>query len=490
MRWARPQSLSSLILIGLAVIAVPLAYVLITVAVQLQQLSKTSQQLVLDGVESTRLSQNLVTALAALERTTRLYQILGDAKLLDVWHANDARLTALSKQLRVGTANDIVATSDLNEFDAAQRQLSQDINASTAAAQMAPNFDRMSQIAGRIVSRSNTRIEAETRALQAASLDARQRMFWQTALLAPLIILTIIALLLIIARPIRQIDRAISELGRGTLSEPIAVRGPTDLERLGRQLEWLRQRLLDVAEERSRFLRHMSHELKTPLANIREGTELLMDGAVGTLDANQREVMTILRDNGLRLQRLIENLLSFSAWQTESTRLDLSEFRIRPVMKQVLENQQLTLLSKRVRLDVKVDDLQLYADRGKLRLIFDNLLSNAIKYSPKGGTIYLVAKHEADQFVLDIADTGPGIRGVDRERIFDAFYTGAAPQAGHIKGTGIGLSVVLEFVGAHGGSIEIVDEQHPGAHFRVRMPLRAVNLQPKPKHPVETAHAA
>ncbi len=54
-----------------------------------------------------------------------------------------------------------------------------------------------------------------------------------------------------------------------------------DLERLGRQLEWLRQRLLDLAQERNRFLRHMSHELKTPLANIREGTELLMDGAVG-----------------------------------------------------------------------------------------------------------------------------------------------------------------------------------------------------------------
>ena len=100
-----------------------------------------------------------------------------------------------------------------------------------------------------------------------------------------------------------------------------------DLERLGHQLEWLRNRLLELAQERNRFLRHMSHELKTPLANIREGTELLMDGAVGELESGQREVTAILRDNGIKLQRLIENLLSFSAWQSNSTGLDVSEFR-------------------------------------------------------------------------------------------------------------------------------------------------------------------
>ncbi len=101
----------------------------------------------------------------------------------------------------------------------------------------------------------------------------------------------------------------------------------------------------------------MSHELKTPLANIREGTELLMDGAVGPLEAGQREVTAILQENSIKLQRMIENLLSFSAWQSNSSALDPSEFRIRPVVKQVLENQQLTLVSQRLRLDVKIDDI-------------------------------------------------------------------------------------------------------------------------------------
>jgi two-component system, NtrC family, sensor histidine kinase GlrK len=294
-----------------------------------------------------------------------------------------------------------------------------------------------------------------------------------------------------VGRPLRQLDRAISGLGQGNFSNTIAVGGPHDLERLGRQLEWLRQRLLELAHERNRFLRHMSHELKTPLANIREGTELLMDGAVGELDSNQREVTAILRENGIKLQRMIENLLSFSAWQTSSVGLEATEFRLRPLVKQVLENQQLTLLSQRVRLDVRVEDITLVADRGKIRLILENLVSNAVKYSPKGGTITVRARAAAAQLVLDVADNGPGIPPEDRSRIFDAFYTGRAARTS-VKGTGIGLSVVLEFVSAHNGTVEIVDGEFAGAHFRIIMPISASTDDPvttvaKPK---AHAHAA
>ena len=126
------------------------------------------------------------------------------------------------------------------------------------------------------------------------SNPAFEFMFWGFILLIPLTAGAILLFSLRVGRPLGQIDRAISELGSGALHHPIAVRGPADLERLGRQIEWLRQRLLELAQERSRFLRHMSHELKTPLANIREGTELLMDGAVGELQRLAGELQTLL----------------------------------------------------------------------------------------------------------------------------------------------------------------------------------------------------
>jgi two-component system sensor histidine kinase GlrK len=145
---------------------------------------------------------------------------------------------------------------------------------------------------------------------------------------------------------------------------------------------------------------------------------------------------------------------------------------MRPLVKQIIENQQLALLAQRVRLDVSVDDLDIAADRAKMRLILENLVSNAIKYTPRGGTIHVRVRSEGRELMLEVADSGPGIPQDERKQVFEAFYTGKAPS-GHIKGTGIGLSVVMEFVNAHGGRIEIVDEQWQGAHFRIRMPLRA-----------------
>jgi two-component system sensor histidine kinase GlrK len=332
-------------------------------------------------VTAARASQDLFSQISSLERTARLYQVLNDPKLLEVYRGQDSRLTAtrfeLERQVHAAGARQTLA--ELGKLqEAVGKTVMTTPQASDALAHLLQSFADLSALADRAAEESNAQIDSEVAALEGQTQSARRRLLLQSALLLPVTLVAIFGLALAVGRPLRQLDRAISELGRGSFSNPIKVWGPVDLERLGGQLEWLRGRLVDLAQERNRFLRHMSHELKTPLANIREGTELLMDGAVGELDTNQREVTGILRENGIKLQRLIENLLSFSAWQTSSIGLDASEFRLRPVVKQVLENQQLTLLSQRVRLDVQVEDVTLVADRGKLRLILENLLSNAV----------------------------------------------------------------------------------------------------------------
>jgi len=481
-------------LLGLAVIAVPLVVAILNASFQIRHLADTSRQLVVEGVGAARASQDLFSQIASLERTTSLYQVLGDQKLLAVYREQDGQLAATRSRLaaHLKSASGRKALEDLAKLQTSVTAtwLERPMNP-VELANMAQRFDDQRKAAQRVYLQSKQQIDSEVAGIQKRTLSAQRRLFWQSALLLPLTIAAILAVTLAVGRPLRQIDRAISELGRGNYSRPIGVSGPLDLERLGRQLEWLRSRLLDHAQERNRFLRHMSHELKTPLANIREGTDLLMDGTVGELNGGQREVTAILRENGIKLQRLIENLLSFSAWQTNSVGLETSEFRLRPVVKQVLENQQLTLLSQRVRLDVMIEDVTLFADRGKVRLILDNLLSNAVKYSPKGGTIYMRARPEGDRLVLDVADSGPGIPHEERAAIFEAFYTGKAARGTSVKGTGIGLSVVLEFVSAHGGTVQITDGEFPGAHFKITMPLHRVEEKPaEPPDAKERAHAA
>ena len=488
MRWARPKSLTGLMLLGLAFISGPLLWAVVDAAFQIRSLTQASNVLVREGVQAARDSQSMLADISSLDRTVRLYKVLGDVRLLENYRRTDQQLASTRARL-LEVLDDPGTRRRLEEFAAMHNEIASAVGStppgSPAIDSITARIQRLTDLAEEIVASGNQHIDVRLAEMQRETQATQKRLFWQSALLVPLTLIAILALTLSVGRPLRAIDRAISELGRGTFSRSIEVSGPRDLERLGAQLEWLRLRLLDLAQERNRFLRHMSHELKTPLANIREGAELLMDGAVGPLDNSQREVVAILRDNGIKLHRLIENLLSFSAWQKESVGLDISEFRLRPLVKQVLEAQQLTVVSQRVRLEVKVDDLTLKADRGKMRLIIENLLSNAIKYSPKGGTVYLQAVKQDTQLVIDVADAGAGIPEEERARVFEAFYTGRPPAGVQVKGTGIGLSVVLEFVNAHGGTIEIVDGEFPGAHFRIRMPLLSAT------NPVRTqAHAA
>jgi len=250
------------------------------------------------------------------------------------------------------------------------------------------------------------------------------------------------------------------------------VSGPNDIETLGRQLEWLRHRLKESTDEKNKFLRHMSHELKTPLANIREGTELLLDGSVGELDIQQQEVTGILRDNGIKLQKLIENLLTFSAWQTHTAALELTEFELKPMVFGVVAQHRLPISNKKIKLKIAVAPISVRADEGKIKLVLENLMSNAIKFTPSGGTIHVGASMQEGDLVIDVQDSGPGVDPEDGDRIFEAFYQGRRPQGGPVGGTGIGLSVVAECIQAHGGSVQLLREDDPGAHFRVRLPLR------------------
>jgi two-component system sensor histidine kinase GlrK len=223
----------------------------------------------------------------------------------------------------------------------------------------------------------------------------------------------------------------------------------------------------------------MSHELKTPLANIREGTELLLDGSVGALEREQQEVTGILRENGLKLQALIENLLNFSAWQTKTASLEIADFELKPLIFSVLGQHRLPISNQKIRLQIAVSPVRVQADEGKLRLVLENLVSNAIKFLPYGGVLHIGAELRANELVIDVADTGPGIDPEDTGRIFEAFYQGKRLQGGPVGGTGIGLSVVAECVQAHGGRVGLVESSEwPGAHFRVVLPLRRATDRP------------
>jgi len=483
MKFPRPQSLNGLILVGFGLVALPLVIAVIWALFNLDRLAEQSERLVVTGVSAAENNQLLAEQAGNLERVARQYLILRSTDSLALLRqdlrrfeenlddiqplAQNAGADALSVSIR-SMARRVVYTM-------AQGDIS-DGEAQVAIAE----FSRLRQRVDELTGTMSAYIDQELNALQENTRHAQQVSAWQTAALVPGTLILVLYFTLLVARPIRQIDRAIAQLGKSGFSKPIEVTGPKDLERLGRQLEWLRMRLLELAQEKNRFLRHMSHELKTPLANIREGTDLLLDGTVGDLDQPQREVTDILRMNGLKLQQLIENLLSFSAWQTKNEVLTLTEFPLRALVISVAKTQRLVLKSAHVQLRLEVEDIVITADRDKIRTVLDNLLSNAVKFTPKGGVITVRAHMTDSRFVLEFADTGPGIPEDESPRIFEAFFQGKREQGGPVDGTGIGLSVVLECIQAHQGSVELVNsEEFSGAHFRIQIPQKQVNEQPR-----------
>jgi len=474
MRFPRPRSLNGLILVGFGLVALPLLLAVVWALVNLDRVAEQSEQLVSTGVEAADNNRRINEQLSSLERVARQYQILKNPDSLQLMtqdlQAFETLLLNMAPLVEEVGAADLAATLAVEAHDIVTElsNLSADDATLVAAiARFAPLRQNVDQLTNALTAYVDTKLSV----LQETARNAQRVSAWQVAALVPGTLILILIFTLLVARPIRQIDHAIGQLGESGFSRPIKIKGPTDLQRLGRQLDWLRLRLLELAQEKNKFLRHMSHELKTPLANIREGTELLLDGSVGELEGSQREVTDILRMNGLKLQQLIENLLSFSAWQTKSEILTLSDFELRKQVISIARAQRLALRAGNIQLRLDVDDIIVNADQDKIRTVLDNLLSNAVKFTPRGGFITIRAHRLPNSVVLEFGDTGPGIPEEESPRIFEAFFQGAREQGGQLDGTGIGLSVVLECIQAHNGSVELVDsDEFPGAHFRIHIP--------------------
>ncbi len=281
-----------------------------------------------------------------------------------------------------------------------------------------------------------------------------------------------------IIRPIRQLDAAIRKLGDKDFNQPIKVQGPRDLEALGKRLEWLRTRLSMLEAGKQRFMRNISHELKTPLANIHEGVELLADQVVGELTLEQAEIIRIILDNADKLYRMIEDLIRYSQLQRVDEAMHPQMVDMKLLVEETIEDYRVRLCANELRLQSQLAPLKFYGFPELLRSMVDNLLSNAVKYSPRGGEITVALFHKEGNMYFEIKDQGPGILPEERKRVFDVLYQGVIGRKLGIEGTGLGLAIVNECVVMHHGRVDILDPPHgQGAYFQVVIPLEGVQVE-------------
>lgn len=469
----RPKSVLGLVLLGFSLVAIPPMVAAVRAITYVNELSSRSEELVVIGLRLTSEGELLGEQITAMERNARQYQVLGDDSLLPLYQDKQARFMNSLGVLESLNEDQSVAhrlarlKSDSQVIALALREHAPQSTQMEEALQM---FAGLNDLSTEVTVQSRMFINQQLEELQEAARNARHSLAWQaTALIAGTIVLVLFFTRLIV-KPIRQTALAIRQLGEGgAFDKAVTVNGPPELASLGRELDWLRRRLNALEQEKAKFLRHMSHELKTPLASIREGTELLMDGSVGKLSKTQQEVASILKNNSLQLQTLIENLLNFSSRTSAENSIRPTKFRISKVINDLRDNHQLSLVGKRLKLEAKGRDYELFADVDQIRTALDNLLSNAIKFSPEGGTIKFSVNNSDSDIVIEVSDEGSGVAEEDREFVFEPFYQGQESGDSHVRGTGLGLSVARECLEANGGKIELVDTGR-GACFRMSVP--------------------
>jgi two-component system sensor histidine kinase GlrK len=272
--------------------------------------------------------------------------------------------------------------------------------------------------------------------------------------------------------PVKGIERMINLLGEGhSLGNTVLFKGgPRELRSVGQRIVWLSERLSWLESQRHEFLRHISHELKTPLASMREGTELLADQVVGPLTNDQKEVVEILDNSSRHLQKLIEQLLDYNR-KLADVPVELEKVEIKPLMDVIIAAHSLPARAKMMRTECHFSPQACLAEPMLLASVLDNLYSNAVHYGSESGTIYLRSSQVGNMLLIDVANTGDPIPAAEREMIFVPFYQGSHQRKGAVKGSGLGLSIALDCIRRMRGELHLIDDETADVCFRIELPV-------------------
>lgn len=465
----RARSIQQLTIFGFLAVAALLVLALLVTARELDLQTELGQTSVADVATAMSASRQLVEQTRAMERNALQYLVLRDESLIGVYRNRRGDFRSAATQLHMlDMGSDMAGLSEsLLETEAQAFEL---LAGDAGQAQIESAFASLSSSAYDLSYAIELWISQQQAQLREHSESTRQSLTLQALALIGTASGLAALFIVLITRPLQQIDKAINRLGAGGYDKPIVIAGPRDLQTLGRRLEWLRTRLTDLEQQRASFLRHISHELKTPLAAMQEGAALLDEGVVGQLNDEQREVSRIITSNCQRLQSLIEDMLRHNSQNFEILNAMPEAIRFDQAIEAVVAAHHWSVTSNRIKVHRSMEKLVVLTDSEQLRVIVDNLFTNALKFSPADGVITLRLFTRGDNAIFEIADEGPGVPHEEWAKIFTAFYQGSSrPHRSH-NGSGLGLAIAKEYVLAAEGYLEL-SETGKGACFRVTLPL-------------------
>ncbi len=221
---------------------------------------------------------------------------------------------------------------------------------------------------------------------------------------------------------------------------------------------------------KSRFIQHVSYELRAPLTSISGFGEILATPAIGILNEKQKEYLAHISESADVLRAIVDDILDLATIDANAMELDFAKINLNGMLDELIASFELIVEQSKIKTEIAIESSSetVIADPDRLYQILRNLISNAINYSPDGGVITITATKYGDLHEISISDEGPGVEEDMKESIFNRFEGGATN--GKRSGTGLGLSIVEAFVKLHGGTIHVEATEMRGARFVCRLP--------------------
>lgn len=269
--------------------------------------------------------------------------------------------------------------------------------------------------------------------------------------------------------PIRQMRQLSRRIAKGDFSIRLTPSGKDELGQLSDDLNVMATRLQDLDNARRDSMGNVSHELRSPVSNIRITSEVLERRAEKLGDDSAKLFQTVVHETE-RLESLINELMELSAIDSGALILEREVFHLRPLLQELIDNVCPRVELKNLTLGLLADpDLEIVADKLRLGRAIANLIDNAIKFTPDNGQIVISARQEPAETVIEVIDNGEGIAPEDLPRVFERFFR--ADKARQRKGgSGIGLSIVKRIAEAHGGKAHVRSELGTGSTFSISIP--------------------
>ncbi len=294
--------------------------------------------------------------------------------------------------------------------------------------------------------------------------------------------------------PLSQLARGTRAIAEGDFSYRLDVSKKDEFAQLASDFNTMARRLEALDQMKRDFVSHVSHEIKSPLASMRETTELLLDGIPGVLTERQKRLLELNLKSNQRLSSMIGNLLDLSRMEAGVMEYELRSQDLLPLLRAAIAEFEVQAREKRIEIKCSLPQppLLVQCDEDRIVQVFANLIGNAIKFSPSSSAIEVDAESTMDipssapsgfrrprfassengaYAVVSIRDSGPGVPDADKKKIFEKFHQVKLGVKLPGQGVGLGLAICRTIVDAHHGAVWVEDNPSGGSVFRLLLAL-------------------